>query len=779
VRLPNSLHARIGLFSLALFLAVQIPTLIMAYRGNNEVANERLSADLDHGTRTFRRVLDERGAQLALATRVLASDFAFRKALAVAEPAVIQSALENHAARLRADFGLVLSPRRAVVASTGTATAGSPQLLASVAPEADESAGRSIILAFDRRLVQIAVVPVLAPDPVGWAAFGWDLDQRAANDLKQLVDVEITFLSASDTGAIQVSASTLPAALHEEIRQHVVGATLLTTDMRTVELGGETYASNAIALDDRRPPRAIVLTHQSVNKASAPFRKFTDLLTTLSIVGILGCVLGSSMLAGAIARPIRSLTAMTESMRAGDVGAHVSGKLTGELQGLADSFNRLIDSLRKRDAEVLQLAYFDGLTGLSNRVGFVKAASHRLSAAGNDVFAAVALLDIASSAQINSVLGHEVGDEVIRAVATKLRDALPESDLIARFGSDNFAVLLIKGSEKKLESTLKHLITQFDAPLHVVKQAIDVRMNVGWAQLRDDGFDLATVMRRADMALNVAKTKQLPVLRFNHAMEATTHTHFALLSDLKLAVTQHQLALYYQPKLSMHGDAVGLEALLRWNHPLLGLIMPDAFIGIAEQTGAVREVTRYVVAEAVQQLRRWSDDGLKQPVAVNISARDLQDDSFPRFVAEKLTASGVHASLLRFEITERALLDNLDAAAQTLRALQQIGIRVSLDDYGTGYATLTHISQLPVSELKIDRSFVTGLTPDTRNYAIVLSTVEMGHRLGMNIVAEGVETLAELDALRQSGCDEVQGYYFSKPLAARDVQQWMRDHRAT
>ena len=779
MRLPNSLHARIGLFSLALFLAVQIPTLIMAYRGNNEVANERLSADLDHGTRTFRRVLDERGAQLALATRVLASDFAFRKALAVAEPAAIQSALENHAARLRADFGLVLSPRRAVVASTGTATAGSPQLLASVAPEADESAGRSIILAFDRRLVQIAVVPVLAPDPVGWAAFGWDLDQRAANDLKQLVDVEITFLSASDTGAIQVSASTLPAALHEEIRQHVVGATLLTTDMRTVELGGETYASNAIALDDRRPPRAIVLTHQSVNKASAPFRKFTDLLTTLSIVGILGCVLGSSMLAGAIARPIRSLTAMTESMRAGDVGAHVSGKLTGELQGLADSFNRLIDSLRKRDAEVLQLAYFDGLTGLSNRVGFVKAASHRLSAAGNDVFAAVALLDIASSAQINSVLGHEVGDEVIRAVATKLRDALPESDLIARFGSDNFAVLLIKDSEKKLESTLKHLITQFDAPLHVVKQAIDVRMNVGWAQLRDDGFDLATVMRRADMALNVAKTKQLPVLRFNHAMEATTHTHFALLSDLKLAVTQHQLALYYQPKLSMHGDAVGLEALLRWNHPQLGLIMPDAFIGIAEQTGAVREVTRYVVAEAVQQLRRWSDDGLKQPVAVNISARDLQDDSFPRFVAEKLTASGVHASLLRFEITERALLDNLDAAAQTLRALQQIGIRVSLDDYGTGYATLTHISQLPVSELKIDRSFVTGLTPDTRNYAIVLSTVEMGHRLGMNIVAEGVETLAELDALRQSGCDEVQGYYFSKPLAARDVQQWMRDHRAT
>ncbi len=784
VTLPNSLHARLGLFSLALFLAVQIPTLVMAYRGNNEVATERLSADLDHGTRTFRRVLDERGAQLALATRVLASDFAFRKALALAEPATIQSVLENHSARLRADFGLVLSPARNVVAATGTATRASAQLLASVAPEAEESAGRSFILPLDHRLLHIAVVPVLAPDPVGWAAFGWELDQRAANDLKQLVDLEISFLTVSDGNKMTVSASTLPTALHEAIAQQFNAGALTNKQMRTVELGGEAYASTAFALDDRLPPRAVVLAHQSVTRATAPFKRFTDLLTILSIVGVAACVLGSSMLAGAIARPIRSLTAMTEAMRAGDIGAHVngrfSGKLTGELQGLANSFNRLVDTLRKRDAEVLQLAYFDSLTGLSNRVGFVKAAPARLNVAGSDSFAAVALIDIASSTQINSVLGHEVGDAVIRAVADKLRQALPESDLMARFGSDHFAVLLIKASEKKLESTLKHLIAQFDLPLHVVQQAIDVRMHVGWAQLRDDGFDLATVMRRADMALNVARVRQLPVIRFNHAMEADTHTHFALLSDLKLAVMQNELALHYQPKLSMRGDVVGFEALVRWNHPQRGLIMPDAFIGIAEQTGAVREVTRYVVAEAVHQLLRWSQEGLKLPIAVNISARDLQDDSFPSFVAEKLTESGLDASLLRFEITERALLDNVEAAALTLRALQYIGIRVSLDDYGTGYATLTHISQLPVSEIKIDRSFVTDLTPNTRNFAIVLSTVQMGHRLGMTVVAEGVETMAELHAVRECGCDEVQGFYFSRPMAASEVQQWLgdRDTRA-
>ena len=773
MRLTNSLHARIGLFSLALFLAVQIPTLVLAYRATNEVANTRLSADLDHGTRTFRRILDERGVQLALATRVLAADFAFRKALAIAEPATIQSVLENHSARLRADFGLVLSPSRAVVASTGTAASASPQLLAAIAPEAEESAGRSIILSLDHRLVQIAVVPVLAPDPIGWAAFGWELDQRAVNDLKQLVDLDITFLGASDGAGMQVTASTLPASLHEVLRQQFATSGTANGQMQTVELNGEAFASSSFPLDSRQSPRAAVVTHQSVAKATAPFNHLTDLLTTLSILGIAGCVLGSSLLAGAIARPIRNLTAMTEAMRSGETTAHLGGKLTGELQGLASSFNRLVDALRMREAEVLYLAYFDSLTELRNRVGFVKAASEFIGRAKAGEYAVVAILDVASSTQINGILGHEVGDEVIRAVAAKLVASLPAPRIVGRLSRDEFAVLLLNANERDPQSTLKSVIAEFDSPLQVVSQSIDARMHVGWAQLHADGPDLATIMRRADMALNVAKAQQLPLVRFDHAMEADTHTHFALLSDLKIAIAENQLELHYQPKLLMNGQVIGLEALLRWNHPRRGLLMPDSFIALAEQTGAVREVTRYVIRAAVEQQVSWIADGVRLPIAVNISARDLQDESFPSFVAATLAEHGVDAAALSFEITERALMDNLDATAQTLRALQKIGIRISLDDYGTGYATLTHISQLPVSELKIDRSFVTDLMSNTRNYAIVLSTVEMGHRLGMTIVAEGVETVAELDAVRESGCDEVQGFYFSRPMAARLVQSWV------
>jgi diguanylate cyclase len=262
-------------------------------------------------------------------------------------------------------------------------------------------------------------------------------------------------------------------------------------------------------------------------------------------------------------------------------------------------------------------------------------------------------------------------------------------------------------------------------------------------------------------------------VRFHHAMEADTHTHFALLSELKVAVAKNELVLYYQPKLSMSGTPLGLEALLRWNHPTRGLVMPGTFMNIAEQTGAVRAVTRFVVEEAIRQQVQWASTGQTLPVAVNISARDLQDETFTQFVADQLAVHGISASLLRFEITERALMDNLEAAERALLALQKIGIQVSLDDYGTGYATLTHISRLPVSELKIDRSFVTDLTANSRNYAIVLSTVQMGHRLNMKIVAEGVETAAELDAVRQSGCDEVQGFFFTQPMIASAVPAWL------
>ncbi|MGL5003677.1 MAG: diguanylate cyclase domain-containing protein, partial [Casimicrobium sp.] len=383
-------------------------------------------------------------------------------------------------------------------------------------------------------------------------------------------------MSASESTPIAVSASTLPRSLVNDLQRYATSSDVVIGEVRTIELNGESYVTNAIALDERAPPRAMVFTHQSVALANAPFKRLTDLLTLLSVLGVAACALGSSLLAGAIARPIRSLTAMTEAMRAGDSGGQVAGKLTSELQSLADSFNKLIDTLRKRDAEIQHLAYFDPLTALRNRLGFVETASASLSAPQSSKHGIVALFELASSTQISSVLGHEVGDEVIRAVAARLTDALPKSSIVARIGTDEFAAMFSDTHDVDARAILQHVIAQFELPIHAVNQSIDVRIDVGWAQLPEDGSALATVMRRAEIALNVAKARQRSPVRFDHAMEADTHTQFALLSELKLAVAQRELELHYQPKLSPSGVPVGLEALVRWNHPRRGLVMPSA-----------------------------------------------------------------------------------------------------------------------------------------------------------------------------------------------------------
>jgi EAL domain-containing protein (putative c-di-GMP-specific phosphodiesterase class I) len=299
-------------------------------------------------------------------------------------------------------------------------------------------------------------------------------------------------------------------------------------------------------------------------------------------------------------------------------------------------------------------------------------------------------------------------------------------------------------------------------------------LHAGWALSRSEKDDSNVLYRCAEIALDCAVTKQTSPMRYDVSMAVDSAPMLGLLSELRRAVEQEEFVLVYQPKLTIEGLPTSVEALVRWNHPTRGLLGPQAFIEFAENTGNIRAITRVILRLALAQSAQWQAQGLEIPIAINISARDLQDETFLAHVSTALDAEHARADLLNFEITERALLDNFEAAERALAHFHRLGIDVALDDYGTGYAALTHLSKLRVSELKIDRSFITGLVDNARNYAIVLSTVEMAHRLGIRVVAEGVEQATELAALRKTQCDEVQGYLFSKPLGADALSQWWR-----
>jgi diguanylate cyclase (GGDEF)-like protein len=448
----------------------------------------------------------------------------------------------------------------------------------------------------------------------------------------------------------------------------------------------------------------------------------------------------------------------------------------GEIGQLAQGFDQMNQEIGKREQEILRLAFVDPLTQLANRAGFIHAFEALQSKENTPACTTIAVMDIARLQHINDALGYGVGDQVIKAVAARLSALAHTDELFARTKGDGFAWLISDISAAAIEARIRTVVDDFVAhSIEIEHQAIDVQLHVGWAiseQSRGERSDFNELFRRAEIALHAASVRQQSPVRHEVSMDVDSGPMLGLLSELRRAVERHEFVLHYQPKLSIKGKPVGVEALVRWNHPSKGFLGPGAFVEFAEQTGAIRDITRYVVLQALMQAREWTQAGLDIPIAVNISARDLQDESFPEFVHQALISHAIQPDRLKLEITERALMDNANAAEHALNLLNELGIQVALDDYGTGYATLTHLSRLTVSELKIDRSFITGLTPDSRNFAIAATTVELGHRLHMRVVAEGVETASELEALKQTGCDEMQGYLFGKPMSAESLLQW-------
>src|SRR5664280_1357258 len=365
--------------------------------------------------------------------------------------------------------------------------------------------------------------------------------------------------------------------------------------------------------------------------------------------------------------------------------------------------------------------------------------------------AALLLIDLDRFKEINDTFGHHCGDLLLTQVGPRLTAALREVDTVARLGGDEFAVLLPDitdvsaaiGVADKLRAALESPfhIEGFDVEgFDVEGLDLDVEASVGVVLSGEHGADATTLQQRADIAMYVAKSQNLGVFAYDPAVDGHSPAKLALLGDLRRALDRNELVLHYQPKVSIStGDVIGAEALVRWQHPDRGLVPPDDFIPLAEHTGLIGPLTRYVLDSALGQIRAWADAGRPLTVAVNLSARNLLDERLPAMVAELLTVHGVPAALLELEVTESALMTEQGRAQRLLEKLARLGVAISVDDFGAGYTSLGQLKDLPVRELKVDRSFVTTMTQDRSNALIVHSVVDLGHNLGLTIVAEGVE----------------------------------------
>ncbi|MCX4814034.1 bifunctional diguanylate cyclase/phosphodiesterase [Streptomyces sp. NBC_01239] len=418
----------------------------------------------------------------------------------------------------------------------------------------------------------------------------------------------------------------------------------------------------------------------------------------------------------------------------------------------------------------------DPLTGLPNRQWLLERIWTALDDAERiGAKAALMLIDLDRFRSVNDTLGHLAGDRLLLQIADRLRVALPRGAEAARLGGDEFAVLLpVADSTTSATRVARNLVAALSSPLDLDGLTLVLEASAGVAVFPDHALDAEGLLRRADVAMYQAKRDRTGVEVYESKRDSNTPDRLGLLGDLRRALDAHEVQLHYQPKVRFDGQVAGLEALVRWVHPERGKVPPDEFIAIAESSGLMPHLTEYVLDTALAQVARWRAQGLFVPVAVNVSPRDVHTPGFAGSVAARLARHGVPAGSLQLEITEHVLLEDPQRAADTLNGLTGHGVKMSLDDFGTGYSSLVHLRRLPVSELKIDRSFVARLAVDTEDAEIVRCTVDLAHSLGLLVVAEGVEDDETWERLRDLGCDAVQGWLVAAAMPPDDMTAWLR-----
>jgi diguanylate cyclase (GGDEF)-like protein len=435
----------------------------------------------------------------------------------------------------------------------------------------------------------------------------------------------------------------------------------------------------------------------------------------------------------------------------------------------------------RRQAEVNEhQALHDALTDLPNRTLFHDRVGQALAVSRREhISVAVMIMDLDRFKEVNDTLGHASGDELLTQAGARLRAALRESDTVARLGGDEFGVLLPKVVDSvAAASVARKLRKAFEEPFTIHGLALQIEASVGIALYPEHGDDVHSLLQRADVAMYVAKEQPGGCEIYAQERDDYSPDRLTMLTELRRAIDQGELLLHYQPKAELRsGEVKSVEALVRWSHPVRGLMAPDEFIPLAQKAGVIVPLTFFVLNEALRQCRTWQLEGLDLSVGVNLSARNLLDVHLPDTVGELLGRWEVPPSLLELEITESTLLADPIRAMHVLSRLSGMGVRLAIDDFGTGYSSLAYLKRLPVDELKIDKSFVQGMEEDEDDAIIVRSTIDLGRNLGLRVVAEGVETAAAWRRLVALGCDVAQGYYLSRPVPAAELASWLRASR--
>ncbi len=757
----RSFRKRLLVLIIGLVIVTQTVTLAAVLASTRRAVEARSAAQLRAGGSLAENLIGFRAGQLANGVAVLAADFGFREAVASGHAPTVLSAARNNAQRIGADLVLVLDTRGQVLASTVPQSEAADSSLEGLLDSGPTTREQPTFHIFGPHAYQVFLAPVRTPETIAWVLMGFVADEQLAQKIRALVGSEVQIVTHGSAGLVRVAA-TLPAA-------RAAPAGVAADDgAHVTRAGGVDYLGFVRRLNARGDSVDVVLL-EPLDEVYAPYRELRDAMllidgVALALAALIGAVLGRSA-----TRPIGELVRAAQRIEKGHYQTAVSVAGGEEFRALASTFNTMQHHIAAREADITYQAQHDPLTQLPNRAY----AQREIDGAGAAA-AALMLIELRNLRDINGSLGHAVGDEALREAARRLQQNVATGETLARLGETQFLVYAPRCSAERALLYGEQLLASVRAGFHVTGISLDLRLACGVCLCPEHGQTADELLQRAQVALEEADGVRSRVCVYRAGQDSEHRRRLTLVTDLGTAIDQGTLTLVYQPKVDMANRSVrSLEALVRWTHPHLGAVSPAEFVPLAERTGGSRRLTNWVLAAAVRQLGEWHRAGLELDLAVNLSAPDILDQDLGDEILKLLRQHRVDPTRLILEITESAVMGDPQAAVRNMQLLRIAGLRFSIDDFGTGHSSLSQLSVLPVDELKIDRSFIAHA--DAAATTIVTSTIELGHSMGLKVVAEGVEEASAWNLLRRLGCDYAQGYLISKPLAAELVPAFVRE----
>ena len=784
----RSLESRILTLFLLLIVAVQVAGLLVIQRGIESNARGAIAQELNNGGKVFLRLLEQNAQSLRFGARLLARDTAFVAAIGNNEEsdrATIESALANHGRRIKASASMLVSGEREISATTSEVhAAGLKKLVLGMLDQAEASDGANGIGIVDRYPYQVVVMPVKAPIVIGWIVMTFPIDRQIVEDMRNISALQTSIVTRDSKGGWLPVASTLPIPLATAMVRRMASARPGADGAFEAELSNARYSARRLDIGEDAGQGVSVVLARSFDDAIAEYARLERWLLGLTVAGIVISASISVVTAKRIAQPIRELVTVAKRLEKGDYKGQIEFVREDEIGTLAHAFDSMRDGIARREQEIRRLAYWDTLTNLPNRAQFVLHLQEAIDAARkHETSAFVLMMDLDRFKHVNDVLGHSFGDALLRQVAERLQLTLANrrntTAQVARLGGDEFVVLLPDCGLELAQMVARELLQALETPLSLEDQMVDIGAGMGIAGYPLHGDDPELLMSLAEVAMYTAKQRTEGAVVYDAAFDQSSAQSLSLLTELRNAIERNEFRLFVQPKISLAtGQVVGAEALVRWVHPERGNVFPDQFIPFAEQTGFIRVLTRWMMEQSAMLSQQLASQGIDLKLSVNLSTRDLMDQDLPVKFADVLARHQLAPSAFCLEITESAIMDDPVRAQQTLERLHLMGMDLSIDDFGTGYSSLAYLKRLPVNELKIDKSFVLNMEHDIGDTKIVRSTIDLGHNMGLRVVAEGIESEAVWRLLKLMGCDQGQGYFMSRPMAAADLAKWIGQWRA-